>query len=721
MDPLVIASILTGAVLTLATAYSLGLLLFAQAPVPAEIVLAGGAVVESTVIFLLLLTHQGHWRVFLIVGALSLVLARVFSRRQPLDPLRLQGRIRIAAVIVFGAYGLWYFVNALAPEVLTDGVTYHLGLPARYIQLRGFPNRIMFYDMFPQGMEMLYTAAFAFGRHSAAKLVEFGFFVATLPLIFRIARRLRTNDLAGLTAAVCYFCAPVSGVTGSSSYNDAAEVFFALASLYLLLAWRDTSDSRYLLPAGLLAGFCCAIKLPGAFAIVAATLLVLARGRFRAAAVVAAGCALAIAPWLIRNAVVSGNPAAPFLNEWFPNPWFHTETEKQLSATLGSLGSIRASELPWQLAFGGNLQGTFGPVLLALPIGLWALRRAAGRLLWGAALILACPWYFDKGARFLMPAVACATLALAMTLPRPAAWAMIVLQAVLCWPNVMNLLERRHSFRVDAFPVAAALRIIPESEYLRQRVESYSLAQLIERETRPGAKVLALTSVAEAYSTRDIRVWWQSAEGDRMAESLGAAAFSSQAGLFAWKADWPAESIYSIRVSVPANDAAEFDVADLSLYSGNERIRHLKEWTIGAWPNVWEAPLALDGNLVTDWRSRQPVKGGMYLEIQLDRPRDISSVLLFSRTSRPGAIEFSGAGHGTRLHRLGLATGLPVPLEYLRIEATLAMRNAGYSYLLVPTGGGGYAPLGNAIEGQESAWGLDPAGYAGRFRLLRIK
>jgi len=157
-----------------------------------------------------------------------------------------------------------------------------------------------------------------------------------------------------------------------------------------------------------------------------------------------------------------------------------------------------------------------------------------------------------------------------IALPRPAAWAAIALQAVLCWPTVMDWREGRHSqtWRLNEFPIAAALRIIPESDYVAPRVDGYSLAQLIERETPPGAKILALTDVANAYSTRDVRIWWQSAEADRLADSLRAAAFASEGGLFVWKAEWPPESVGTMRVSVPAASAAEFDIADLRLFFG---------------------------------------------------------------------------------------------------------------------------------------------------------
>jgi len=282
--------------------------------------------------------------------------------------------------------------------------------------------------------------------------------------------------------------------------------------------------------------------------------------------------------------------------------------------------------------------------------------------------------------------------------------------------------QQSHTWRLNEFPIAAALRITPESEYVAPRVESYSLARLIERETPPGAKILALTDVADAYSTRDIRVWWQSAEADRLADSLRAAAFAREGGLFVWTAEWPPESVDTLRVSVPAASAAEFDIADLRLYSGTEPVlRDHEGWRIRAWPNQWEAPLALDGNLLTRWRSRQPVDAGMYLQIRFDRPRRISAAVLFSHASRPGAIEFSGWSASAHPHRLGIAKGVPLPMEYLRLEAGLAMRGAGYRYLLAPTGGGGYAPIGNAITGQEAAWGFVPAGYAGRFRLFRIK
>jgi 4-amino-4-deoxy-L-arabinose transferase-like glycosyltransferase len=730
--PLAIVSILFGAALVLAAAYGLGLALLLKTPAPPEVALALGAASESFLVFLLLLAGAGRWYAFLGIGALAIACWRMFPRA-PLGEVakRPLGKGLIVAAAIFGSYGVWYFTNALAPEILADGMTYHLGLPYEYVRLGGFPSRITFYDLVPQGMEMLYTAAFAFGRHSAAKLVEFAFFIATAPLFFRIGRRLGLPDVAALVAAVVYYCAPVAGVTGASSYNDAGSVFFALAAFYLLLVWRDTAIARYLLLAGILAGFCFAIKAPGIMTVIAAVLFVLSEpgpsgsGRFQArlknTALLAFGASLTMTPWLLRNAILTGNPVAPLLNALFPNPYFHVATERQLADSLRSLGAARPWAIPWELAFGDRFNGTFGPLLLALPLGLLALRRPVGRWCWAAVVLLALPWYSNTGARFLMPALAVAGLALGMVLPRPLAWAAVVLQAVLCWPHAIDLWEKRYAFRLHEFPLRAALRLEPESAYLWRHSDEFKLAQMIEAKTPPDAKILALLSVANAYLARDIRVAWQSAEADTLLDSLRLAAVNIEP-MYDWKAAWPIASLQRLRFRLRAARPAECEIDDVRLYSGEDLVYNSPNWALRAWPNSWEAPLAMDGNLVTRWRTWEPIRAGMYFEIRFDHPQRISSAVLYSYTPAFNvAMDVYGmdvAGHWRALGPL-LATRRPKP--DLRTEAALAIRRMGYRYLVVPTGSEGTAPLGNALVGREAEWGLERVEQAGPFYLFRVK
>jgi hypothetical protein len=711
-----------GAAFTLLTAYALGAILLRRTPAPPEIALGVGAALLSFLIFVALLLNLGYWYVFLAVGLPAMVGLRWTPRASPVEPAMPAGWPRAAAILIFGAYGLWYFINALAPEVVADGMTYHLGLPLEYLKLGGFPDRITFYEMAPQGMEMLYTAAFAFGRHSAAKLVEFGFFLATLPLIFRIGRRLGLSGVGSLAAATVYFCAPVVGITGASSYNDAAQVFFALGAFYLLLAWRETSYWRYLPFAGALAGFCYAIKFPGVFVVAGAALFPLALRRYRAAALVAAGAALVMLPWLVRDWALTGNPVAPLMNAVFPNPYFHVARERELAEGLRSLGEVSRLGVPWELAFGDRLTGTFGPLLLALPLGLLALRRPAGRLCLAAAALLAAPWFFDTGARFLMPSVAFAALALGMALPRPAAWAAIVIQAALCWPQVIDTWETRFAFRLHEFPLRAALRLTPEAEYISGREQQYAVAKMIEKLTPPNARILALDTVVNAYLDREATVVWQSAEGDRMLDTLRAAALN-QDDWCEWKARWPAADFGALRLRLAAGGAGEWCIDDIRIFSGEDQVFNSPQWELWAWPNPWEAPLAFDGNLATRWRTWEPARAGMLVEADFDRPQRLSAVALMTQEAPASApIEVFGQGTDGRWRRLakGPDAVLTGPRD-VRLDAAHALRRAGFRWILTATDSQGNGPIGKVLAEQAPQWGMEAAGNAGRFILFHVK
>src|SRR5579871_1513857 len=720
--PTALVPILFGAVFTLAAAYALGARLLWKLPAPPEVRLAMGAAALSFLVFLLLLADAGYWYIYLTVGTSAIAFWRWRPGVAYAEPVKSTlGAGRFAAVAIFGAYGLWYFVNALAPETLADGFTYHLGLPYEYTRLHGFPGRITFYDMVPQGMEMLYTMAVAFGRHSAAKLVEFACFAATVPLIFRICHRLQMSALAALTAATMYVCAPVVGATGASSYNDAAGVFFTLASFFVLLLWRETGDWRYLLPAGVLAGFCYAIKVPGILTVGTAVLFVLTRRRLKLAGVVLAGAAAAMAPWLLRNAVLTGNPFAPLLNSEFPNPYFHIATERALAANLGSFGGLTAWRVPWELAFGDGLSGTYGPLLFVLPLGLLALRWRAGRWCWAAAALLALPWFSDTGARFLMAAFVLAALTVAMVLPKPAAWAAIILQAVLCWPQIIGLRETRYAFRLHGFPLAAALRLESEDSYLRRHLDEYKLARMIEAHTPPQAKILAMLPVANAYLARDVRITWQSAEADRLFDTLNLSALPEEP-LYDWQVSWPAQPLTRLRFRLPVSGKSEFDINEVQLYSAGDLIYTSPHWDLRAWPNSWESALALDGNLATRWRTWEPVLPGMYFEIRLDHLQKVSSAVLFSGTApRSAPLEVYGLAPDGHWCFLPAQQKIQRSRQDLRADATLAIRLAGYRYLVTATGAGGSGPLGNAIAGHEAEWGLETVETAGPYYLYRVK
>jgi hypothetical protein len=719
-------AILFGGLFTLLAAYGTGAAMWRKSGAPPEILLASGAAALSTAVFLLLLCHAAIWPVFLALGVCGIAGLWLrpnqggtgVSACQPLSRVE-----RWAAGAIFAAYGVFYFFNALAPEIQPDGITYHLGLPFEYVRLGAFPNHARFYDLVPQGIEMLFTMAFAFGQHAAAKLVELGFFAAGAPLIFRIGRRLGTGDSASLLVAAFYWSAPVLGLTGASAYNDAALVFFTLAAFYLLLVWRDVGGTTYLAMAGVLAGFCYAIKFPGLFVGVAAMLFVLTGGkrRLRSAAILLAGMACTVTPWMARAAILTGNPVAPLRNDLFPNPNFNLRTDRELAAGMRSLHGVAVRDVPWELALGDGLSGTYGPLLFFLPLGLLACRSRAGRVCLAGALVLAIPWLSNTAARFLMPAVMVAAFALAMVVPRRAAWLLISVQTLVCWPNLLNTWQAPYTFRLHEFPWRAALGIESQEHYLQNHVAEYNVAKMVERFTAPDARTYSLIPVAAAYLPRDVSVAWQSAEGDRLVGMLRMAAKYREEPLSDWTASWSPASLRALRFRMPADSADEWDIAEVQFYSGGDRIFNSPLWSLRAWPNVWEAPLAFDNRRSTVWRTWQPMRAGMFLEVELDHPQTLSGVSLACHDGEHAPVVYGEDWQGRwRLLAGNLVAQRHLP-EDLRLEAISAIRRAGYSYLLAQFGPEGNGQLGGSLFGHSREWGLQVSSTAGTNVLFKLR
>ncbi len=724
---------LGGALLTLLTAWAAGRVCLRGAPAPWPVLVATGAAVLSAAVFLLLLAGAANRYTLLALSALCGAgpLARSLARSRPPGRLMLAPWLKAARVgalplhilgVIFGAYGVLYVAHALAPEVQPDAITYHLGLVAEYFRLGAFPGRVGFYEMVPQGMEMLFLHAYAFGGAAAAKLVHLALLVATVPLMVHAGRRLSLPDAVSFPAAALYFCAPAAGLTATSTYNDAALVFFTLAAFYALLLWRETRANTWLAAAGLAAGFCYAIKLPAGIVPVAGALFVLSSGGGRQVLVFAAAALPLPALWMARNAVVAGNPFAPLFNAWFPNPYFHASTERELAHMLANYGGVPLWRAPWELAVGGALQGTFGPMFLAAPLGLLALRRKAGRLCWAAAALLALPWFANAGARFLLPSLPFLWLAFAMALPGRALWAAAALQAVLCWPAVMDLYSAPYSWRLRGFPWRAAAGLEDEAKFLRRRLHEYPLARMLEENVPAGARVYSLTAVAKAYTTRDVLVYWHSAEAERLGDVLRVAGPWSREPLYDLRAEWPAQPLRGFRVRLPAAHSGELDIHELRLFSRGDRVMVSPQWTLTASAQPWELPWAFDDNLATRWRTWGPMRPGTYVQIDFDRPQVLTSAVVVSHTPVYRApVEFEGLTPGGWRLLSGAPEALLREPRDLRLQAAWAVKRAGFGYILAPADESGNGPLGKMMSADPLGWGLQPVARAGPYWLFKIR
>jgi hypothetical protein len=161
----------------------------------------------------------------------------------------------------------------------------------------------------------------------------------------------------------------------------------------------------------------------------------------------------------------------------------------------------------------GSLAGLLGPVFLLSPLGLLALRRREGRRLLFAALVFGANYFGNIGTRFLIPVLPFVALAMALALnsaPR-LMLAVAVTHAVISWPSIVTRYCRFDAWHLVKVTVREALRIKPEDGFLESNLPYYGAARMIERATPPGATIFSLAPIPEAYTSRIIRVGYQSA------------------------------------------------------------------------------------------------------------------------------------------------------------------------------------------------------------------
>ena len=187
-----VADILFGAAFTVAVSVALGSLLLARLRLTFhrweatlfEFVAGAGCLSFLTALLCILnVASQGR----LPVGRTRLHRnrrlwrARGATRRRTLPAVSLTWMT--AFYLIFSAFFIYYFFNALAPEISPDGSGYHLGNVVRIWRNHGFDwNYHSLYSYFSQGGEMQFLVAFCFGRHPAAALVHFTW-LCTLPLL----------------------------------------------------------------------------------------------------------------------------------------------------------------------------------------------------------------------------------------------------------------------------------------------------------------------------------------------------------------------------------------------------------------------------------------------------------------------------------------------------------------------------------------------------------
>ncbi len=730
------AGVLFGALFTVAVATALGKLLLRglKAPLYREeetaLAFVSGAAVLSGLVFAAAMVRMARPAVFLAAGAAVLAAAwytGVHRARGPaLPPLGRFWKRLFATVYV--PFAVLYFFNAMAPEISPDGSAYHLGLVQQYLARGGIvriPTNM--YAHLSQGVEMLFLHAFAFGKHSAAALVHCAFLLALPWLVVGWARRAGI-PAAGVCGALMVFASPVVGIDGSSAYVDVAVAAIAFTVFYLLWIWDAERTRGLLVAVGLVAGFAYAAKYTAFVAVPYALAFVAWRCWRKRQAVagpvltVGLAAAVLILPWVLKNWIWVGNPFAPFLNAVFPNPYVTVGFEQEYRGFLRTYGMESYAGLPLAVMVGGQLGGVIGPLFLVAPVALIAAGRREGRALLVAAAVFGSTYFGNVGARFLIWVLPFAAVAMAMVLLR-VRWlapAVVAAHAVLSWPAVVPLYSVETAWRLTQIPWREALRLVPEEKYLEEKLHNYRAARLVERVAPEGAAVLTHTAMPEAYTTRDVRVAYQSASGKTLGNMLWTPLIPEYAPTWLLSFRFPERELRKVRVVQTASGGPDFwSAAEVRVYRGRSELARAPEWRLRASPNPWDVQMAFDNSPVTRWSSVEPLYPGMFLEVDFGRVERVDQVLVeCSHDQYKIRLRLEGedaAGRRVELAAAPEQRDAPA-IEGLRRAATEELQLRGIGYILVFDDDFG----AEDFRTRQREWGIEAAGRDTGVTLYRI-
>ena len=603
--------------------------------------------------------------------------------------------------------------TALAPDAGSDSLGYHLGLVFRYYREHAVvPVTSSVYGFLSQGVEMLYLMAFAFGRHDAPKLVHFSFYLATLALMVALGKRLGTPS-AGWIGAILFGCAPVVAYDAALAYNDVALAFFGLLVFYGLVVWPDR-------PAlvGSLAGFCFSIKLTGAIAIVAAGAVILRRS-WRQALVFGGVAALFVAPWVVRNTLIAGNPVAPMYNRIFPNPYVGVDWEENWRSFLvhykypaDRKGLRDYLDRPWEVAVDGRrFGGIVGPVFLLAPIALLGWRRRGFAALAAATALALLPWLSNAGTRFVIPGLVFISLlmglgiaALGLRWSRELGIALVVAHAITVWPGKVE----SGVWGVDRQAWPVLLGEEPKDAYVQRHLPGFTVARAMAKFTPPGSRALVFCQIADAYFPGEVVPADFGIEGNDLFRDLLMALEDDPSPERRVHFSWPRQLLSAVRVEQTAYyPEMPWQIAEILLPDGLEA-------TVETSVYPWTAHRLLDGDIFSIWRSNRPLEPGWF-EIRFDEPVEIEGFEMITPLGEHyPQYELPGLEHGIAFERK------PISLELRRAAAHRSLREADIALLGGELSDGGLGPILRRIVEEAEPLGLELVWSEGGWVVLRV-
>lgn len=314
-----------------------------------------------------------------------------------------------AAVILVG------FIGAFAPPSDHDTLRYHLLLPHR--DLAWGRIAVYFgwsvYEFSPPLGGMLTRLVYALGGPSSAQLLHLTWEIVCAGTTAAIAGRMGLKPQYCWLAALFLLSQRVSINLASTASNEFILAAYAGGTLIVAQHFISEKTSRAAVLLGLIVGGLCAVKLHGFVFAVSLGIPLLASAALSRVSIVrlvwsALTATVLVAPFLIQNVWVTGNPVFPAFNQMFgPDHIDVFGTALDISRSNASITNYLT--LPWDVFVNQNrfdgLQFGIPVLLLFLPFALLAKDVSSKARLFSVCLIYLCFWVtlMPQFIRFLVP------------------------------------------------------------------------------------------------------------------------------------------------------------------------------------------------------------------------------------------------------------------------------------------------------------------------------
>ncbi len=236
-------------------------------------------------------------------------------------------------------------VLATVPPVSRDALTHHLYIPKLFLENGGiYEIPDIEFSYYPMNLDILYMIPLYFKNDIVPKYIHFTFALITAALIWRYLKK-RLNLEYALLGSLFFLSLPMVVRLSSTAYVDLGLICFTFASLLFIFEWIEKNFSfKYLLISAIFCGLGLGTKYNGLIGLLLLGLFipfVYARyhsGTLRDGMKAVFYCTafvsislIVFSPWMIRNAIWTGNPIYPLYDSVFnPKP----QNEEKIAETV---------------------------------------------------------------------------------------------------------------------------------------------------------------------------------------------------------------------------------------------------------------------------------------------------------------------------------------------------------------------------------------------------